>query len=147
MTAYDDGIFAGIHESGIAALLIPARAARFRATIGSPRGRAKIRGRLAHHAKDLDGRWATKLASSVGVLEIQELLQAYGSPARCYVLSENPETDGRFVDLGRAIDDAVTADDATLISCIPGTLGLFVDEAPGGQWLLRRRSQLPVKRS
>lgn len=126
------------HENGIAGFLVPGRAARFRTTIGNPRGRAKVRASLAHSAADFDKRWATQLASSVTVRDIEKLLRTHGAPDSCYLLSEDPEVDGACMGLTRALDSSVTADRPAIISCVPSRLALFVDEAPGGQWLLHR---------
>lgn len=131
----------GAHERGIAAFLVPARAARFNTTIGSDRGRQKIRARLPHHARDFDSRYATQLASSLSVRDTEKFLRDAGAPTSCYVLSEDTEIDGRILDLGEALSSVVLAYGAGLISCIPGRLGLFSDEAPGGQWLLRRPAE------
>lgn len=129
------------HEEGIAAFLVPARAARFRATIGSEKGREKIRARLPHHVRDFDPRYATELSSSLQVRDIEELLRAAGAPTRCYVLSEDPGIDGRLLDLHDALCGLLFNDFGALVSCIPGRLALFSDEAPGSQWLLRRPAQ------
>jgi hypothetical protein len=129
------------HENGIAGFLVPARAARFRATIGNPHGRAKVRASLAHSAADFDKRWATKLASSITVRDIEKLLRTHGAPGGCYLLSQDPEVDGACMELTRALDSSVTADHPAIISCVPSRLALFVDEAPGGQWLLHRGAQ------
>ena len=45
----------------------------------------------------------------------------------------------RLMDLTDALEELVFLDDAALISCVPGRLGLFTDEAPGDQWLLTGR--------
>jgi hypothetical protein len=126
------------HENGIAAFLVPARAARFRTLIGSDRGREKMVGRLPHYASDFDVRYATKLSPSLGLRDIEALLRAAGAPTGCYVMSEDPDVDGRLLDLHEAISDVVFAYGAGVISCVPGRLGLFSDEAPGDQWLLQR---------
>jgi hypothetical protein len=125
------------HERGVAAFLLPARAARFKATIGSERGRRKIRARLPHHASDFDPRYAKELPSAFRVQDIAKVLRAAGAPTRCYVLAGGSDLDGQLVDLQDALSDAVGYGGA-LISCIPGRLGLFADEGPGSQWLLRR---------
>lgn len=133
-----DADLATTHENGIAAFLVPARAARFRATIGNPRGRARICSNLAHNAGDFDKRWAMQLPSSTSGRDIVKLLREHGASDRCYVLSEDREVDGRIFPLAEAVETTVTAFGAAVISCIPSRLGLFVDEDPGGQWLLRR---------
>jgi hypothetical protein len=129
------------HERSISAFLVPARAARFKTTIGSEKGREKVRARLPHHARDFDPRYATKLSSSLSVRDIEKLLRDAGAPTRCYVLSEDMDIDGRILDLGEALGSVAFAYGAGLISCIPGRLGLFSDEAPDGQWLLRRTAE------
>lgn len=70
--------------------------------------------------------------------DVEELLRADGAPASCYVLSEDSDIDGRMLDLHDALSNIVFTDYAGVISCIPGKLALFSDEAPGGQWLLRK---------
>lgn len=129
------------HERGISAFLVPARAARFKTMIGSESGRKKIRARLPHHAHDFDPRYARKLPSSLSRHDIEKLLRDTGAPTSCYVLSEDADIDGRILGLREALGGVVSAYDAGLISCIPGRLGLFSDEAPGGQWLLQRTAE------
>lgn len=138
MAMDSDAGLVSAHENGIAAFLIPARAARFRATIGNPRGRAKIRSTLAHSAGDFDKRWAMQLPSSTSSRDIVKLLRGHGASDHCYVLSEDSDVDGRFLALAEAVETTVSAYGAALISCVPSRLGVFVDEDPGGQWLLRR---------
>jgi hypothetical protein len=138
----EDATSVRAHEDGIPAFLLPPRAARFKATIGSTKGRAKTnRAGLAHRACDFDPRHATKLSSSLDVPDIEELLRAAGAPTRCYVLSEHPDLDGRLLDLHEALDSILFDDYGALVSCIPGRLALFSDEAPGDQWLLRRTAE------
>ena len=133
----EDATSVRAHEDGIPAFLVPARAARFKAMIGSEKGREKITARLPHHARDFDPRYATKLSSSLRVDDIAEVLRAGGAPTRCYVLAGGSDFDGQLVDLHDALSDVVGYGGA-LISCIPGRLGLFADEGPGSQWLLQR---------
>ena len=53
-------------------------------------------------------------------------------------MSDNRELDARAMRLSDALERLVFHDAIGLVSCVPGRLGLFSDEAPGDQWLLRR---------
>ena len=57
------------------------------------------------------------------------------------MLSEDPDIDGRLLDLHDALGSLLFDDFSALVSCIPGRLALFSDEAPGDQWLLRRAAE------
>lgn len=133
----DDATSVRAHVDGLAAFLVPARAARFKATIGDERGRKKLLARLPHNASDFDARYATELPSSFRTDDIAEALRVAGAPSKCYVFADGSDFDGQMVDLHEALSDVVGYGGA-LISCIPGRLGLFADEGPGSQWLLRR---------
>lgn len=47
----------------------------------------------------------------------------------------------RRMRLNDALAELLFLEDAAFISCIPGELGLFTDEAPGDQWLLARQAE------
>lgn len=106
--------------------------------VGRPASRRKYVARMAHRARDLDPRWARKLSSSLGRDAIEALLRKAGAPEACYVLSEDRAVDGRILPLGDALALVVADDSPAFVSCVPGRLGLYSDEAPDGEWLLRR---------
>jgi hypothetical protein len=90
--------------------------------------------KLAHFAH-LDQRFATKVGDkSLVAAKLRKL----GAPTVCYVMSELPEIDGRFIPLEDAIRLTVEAQAGSLISCLPGRLGCFVGEEPHAAWVLRR---------
>jgi hypothetical protein len=128
------------HEAGLARFMTERRRRRFRALIADSRHRGKLTRRLAHRADMLDLRYAMQLPSGATRDDIERMLVGAGAPERCYVLADDVDLDRRFVALQEALDEIVSADVAALLSCVPGRLGLFSDEAPGGEWLLRRET-------
>lgn len=125
------------HESGLAMFLAPARRSRFREALGSEKSRRKLRGRLAHF-RDLDERFAEVVPRDADAATVFGLLTSAGAPETCSVFSEDPDLDGRALPLRQALEDVLFSHFAAFVSCLPGRLALFSDEAPGDQWLLRR---------
>jgi len=95
--------------------------------------------RLAHRAEQLlDPRVAIRVNRSLSREEVGRALRDRGAPEACCVFVDR-DMAPRVMTLDEALTDLVFGDDAAIISCVPGTLGLFSDEAPGDQWLLVAR--------
>jgi hypothetical protein len=62
-------------------------------------------------------------------LDLIALLRAHGAPATCHVVSDIPSIDGQEMALEDAVTDAELGGWGTIISCIPGQLGCYIDEA------------------
>ena len=119
----------------------PAHRARLAGLLASPRGRAKFRTRLAHFGH-LDPRWLVAVpprdSHPAGV---EAHLRAWGAPARCYVVSEDPGLDGRVLPLRAALEAVVGRGSAAFVSCVPGELAYFEDEEPWERYLLVRPAE------
>ena len=108
--------------------------------LGTKKGRAKVQKALAHF-RDLDPRYARRLGPDHHtVASIVALLKQRGAPARCYVLSEDSELDGRELPLEEGLTNVRGKGMGAFISCIPGRLGYFEAEDEGERYILERRS-------
>ena len=52
-------------------------------------------------------------------------VKAKGAPGTCYCLSGSDELDGREMPLAAALEEVVSHDMGTFISCLPGRLAHF----------------------
>src|SRR5947209_446384 len=86
----------------IDAFVLRSRHERYLALLRSARGRAKLRGALAHFG-DLDPRYATRLSGAQDARAVAALLAARGAPATCYALSEDSALDDRDLPLEEAL--------------------------------------------
>ena len=66
------------------------------------------------------------------------MLRQKGAPDSCYVMSDNPDIDGREMPLTDALSKTVGMDAGTLVSCIPGKLAYFEMEGFDGRYILLR---------
>jgi hypothetical protein len=79
---------------------------------------------------EFEARWRHHFVEPSGSLNSMiEALQSRGAPARCFVLSQNANLDGKELSLDDAIVAASGAFEGTFISCIPGKLAIY--EGPG----------------
>jgi hypothetical protein len=69
-----------------------------------------------------------------------QLLQAEGAPATCALVAEDDALDGRVMPLVEALEAVLHDFCAALISCVPGRLAVFSDEAPNKVTHILRRS-------
>jgi hypothetical protein len=125
------------HERGLARFLVGEWRARFRESLAPAKRRDTSRSQLPH-VTHLDPRFATPvLDQSAGELVAQ--LREKGAGDRCYLLSEDPELDGRELSLDEAliaiVDDA-SSPHATFVSCLPGQLAYFYGSEPGSRYVL-----------
>jgi hypothetical protein len=67
-----------------------------------------------------------------------KLLMRKVASAKCWVLSENSDLDGKEVDLQIALAETIGQQMGTFISCIPGKLAYFEDEH--GRYILEHKS-------
>ena len=128
------------HERGLARFLVGEWRARFRESLAPAKRRDTLRSQLPH-LTHLDPRFATPTHESGRVLAAQ--LREKGAEDHCYLLSEDPDLDGRELSLEEAL--AAIADSgsphATFISCVPGKLAYFHGKESGDRYLL----ELPSK--
>jgi hypothetical protein len=115
------------HEDGLSYFIEPVHRERFRDSMRSTRRRAKLRDQLAHF-RWLDQRY-TDGAVPLDIDRITERLRSLGAPDTCFVVSEDEALDGREMPLDDAVRAVLWGDYGTLLSCVPGRLAFYCDEA------------------
>jgi hypothetical protein len=126
------------HEQGLARFLVGEWRARFRESLAPAKRRDKLRSQLPH-LSHLDPRFATPIPTEEqSALVIGAQLREKGAGDRCYLLSEDPDLDGRELDLDDALVEIVDGGShyATFVSCVPARLAYFHDEEPGNRYVL-----------
>jgi len=126
------------HEQGLARFLVGEWRARFRESLAPAKRRDKLRSQLPH-LSHLDPRFATPVATGAqSAHAIAAQLREKGAGDRCYLLSEDPDLDGRELNLDDALVEIVDGGSgfATFVSCVPARLAYFHDEEPGNRYLL-----------
>ncbi len=124
------------HERGLARFLVGEWRARFRESLAPAKRRDTSRSQLPH-LTHLDPRFSTPLPEE-GMGTLGATLREKGAGDRCYLLSEDPDLDGRELPL----DDALAAiaeggsPHATFVSCLPGQLAYFRGADPGDRYVL-----------
>ncbi len=107
-------------EAVVKAFILPVRQERYLEFLRSPKKRAKFIEQLAHF-KHLNPKFIVGIPSnqrnSAGLLN---LLRGKGASAKCWVISENSELDGKEIDLKTALKETIGRQMGTFISCIPG---------------------------
>jgi hypothetical protein len=128
-----------VHEEMFArSFITPDKKDRYLSLLGSRKGRKKIVDGLNHHTH-LDGRYAHLLPSSQQNLStIEGLLKQKGAPEICYIMSSDPDIDGKEMPLHEALIIVVASNIGTVVSCIAGRLGYFEFEDLGERYILER---------
>src|SRR5262245_56664858 len=122
-------------EAMVRAFIAPARRARWLDLLGSTKRRRLFLHRL-NHCRDIDERYATPLPSNANVVAI---LRSRGAPSTCFVVSDCKEIDARELPLVEAINQVESCPWGTLVSCLPGLLAYYQDEAGTRRRLLLER--------
>jgi hypothetical protein len=126
------------HEEGLVkAFVARPKQDRMIELLRKPKRRRDVLTTLAHF-KDLDPRFAMRAPEPHSSSSVLRLLRSRGAPAECYVVSEDPDLDGRILPLAAALDAVVGMGMGTLLSCIPGRLGYFEGETPSERYVLER---------
>jgi hypothetical protein len=126
------------HEQGLARFLVGEWRARFRESLAPAKRRDKLRSQLPH-LSHLDPRFARPIpAEEQSAHAIGAQLREKGAGDRCYLLSEDPDLDGRELDLDDALVEIVDGGSrhATFVSCVPARLAYFHGEEPGSRYVL-----------
>ena len=123
------------HERGLARFLVGEWRARFRESLAPGKRRDTLRSQLPH-LTHLDPRFATPTHESASALATQ--LRAKGAEDRCYLLSEDPDLDGRELPLAEALDVIIGGGTvhATFVSCVPARLAYFHGAEPRDRYVL-----------
>jgi hypothetical protein len=112
------------------------RRERYLRLLASSRGRAKIRGMLAHFP-DLDPRKAHLLPAVDHTPEqLADRLRELGAPPECVLLAEDPGLDGRRLPLEEALRTVVGRGKGAFVSCLPGRLAYYEGEYASERYLL-----------
>jgi hypothetical protein len=124
------------HERGLSRFLVGEWRARFRESLAPGKRRDTARSQLPH-VTHLDPRFATP-AGGLSAPELSAHLREHGAGDGCYLLSEDPELDGRELPLDDALIAVVDGGShhATFVSCLPGALAYFHDPEPGNRRVL-----------
>lgn len=128
------------HERAtIRAFVEPSKQERFLGFLSQPRTRKKFIKDL-NNFRWFDQRFATAIVWKVdptlrlwkrhlqGMANIYHLLQSKGAGKSCYVMSGDKELDARELDLEWVLERVVDGEVGTILSCIPGKLGLYAAE-------------------
>jgi hypothetical protein len=124
------------HERGLSRFLVGEWRARFRESLAPAKRRDTLRSQLPH-LTHLDPRFATPVLEQTAS-ELGARLREQGAGDSCYLLSEDPDLDGRELPLDEALIAIVDGGShhATFVSCLPGQLAYFHAEEPGSRFLL-----------
>jgi hypothetical protein len=113
--------------------------------IGNPRARDKVRRELLD-LRRLEQQFVVPIPPvSQTSAEIRRLLEQAGAPARCYVISENPDWDALWMPLADALDSAVGSGWSTLVSCRPDAL-LFHEGEIAAQRAILSKQPLTIRK-
>jgi len=126
-----------VEELIVRAFIAPHRRSRWLSCLSSAKRRRKFLDCL-NHCADLDPRYARPVPSNVDVVA---LLRSHGAPAKCYVVSDIVSIDGREMSLDEAVAAAESGGWGTMIICVPGRLGCYIDEAGTKRRLLLVRGE------
>jgi hypothetical protein len=126
------------HELGLAVFVARHHRPRFIAALGDARLRRKLRLKLAHF--DWLGAHYTDVVPTPEPAALAHRLRAEGAGETCILVAGNDDLDGRELPLEEALRRVLHDDDGALISCVPGRLALFSDEAPNETTTILRRA-------
>ncbi len=123
------------HERGLSRFLVGEWRARFRESLAPGKRRDTLRSQLPH-LTHLDPRFTTPTDESASALVAQ--LREKGAEDNCYLLSEDPDLDGRELPLAEALAVIVDGgtEHATFVSCVPARLAYFHGAEPGERYVL-----------
>ena len=117
-------------EALISAFIDPRRRGRYPDFIAKPRLRRKLLNELGHF-KHLDPRYARQ--RHLGAAGLKLLFEENRFLDVCWVVSENPKIDGRFMQLSDAVSE-LHRGFGTFLSFVPGKLAYFGNE--DGEWIV-----------
>jgi hypothetical protein len=120
------------HEAElIKAFFVPSKRERYLEMISTVKTRRKFVRELAHF-RDLDARYAKQI--HVNPIRLAALLTQMHIPDVCWVVSESPDIDGKFMPVSDALSE-LGRDMGTFLSFVPGKLAYFENE--DGHWILQ----------
>ena len=123
----------------VRSFILPQRQDRYLELLANPKRRNQITAGLAHF-KHLDPRFAFLVPSEHRLAPgLFRLLKSKEAPDHCYLLSEDPDVDGKEMLLVEALNFVIGRGIGTFVSCIPGRLAYFEDEDQ--RWILERADE------
>ena len=133
-TAQEAAMFRAFLETG--------QARRFIALQKVKRGRDKILRYLPHNMYFIGECCVYLVSNQQSASEIAKNLRGRGAGESCYVMSDDPDMDGRVVPLKQALGSIVGFGYGTLLSCIPGRLAYYEGESLKDRHLLVRAGSM-----
>jgi len=127
------------HETAfIKSFVLPEKQSRWLELLSNPKRRHIFLHRLADD-RDLDAKFRLDLIPSQQNLEgIELILRQNGAPAKCHVISEASDIDGKEMMLREAIEEVLGYGLGSILSCIAGRLAYYEGEGPGDRYVLKR---------
>ena len=127
-----------MEESLIRNFIKKERQERLLHLINSKKGRNKLRQRLSHFL-EFNERYIHKIPANQQTSDaILKLLINKGATDSCYLISEDPELDGKTLPLNTALDKVVGFGMCTIICCNPNKLAYYEGEEPKERYLLTK---------
>lgn len=136
------GLQSADHEAAVIRAFVQRdKQERFLGFLSNPKNRKKFTESLSHF-RWFDQRFAAFIPWKVdpnpklspwekhvsGIENIYRLLKSKGAGLTCWVISEDPEIDGRELDLKAALEHVNGRQIGTILSCVPGKLAYFESE-------------------
>ncbi len=112
---------------------------RFLTFLSKPRTRKKLTQELASF-RWFDPRFATAISWKVdpnlglwqkhlqGIDNVHRLLESKGAGKTCWAISADADLDGKELELESVLERVFVSDTGTILSCLPGRLGLYAGE-------------------
>jgi hypothetical protein len=128
------------HETQfVAAFILPDCQPRWLEFLSKPKRRSSFLHRLADD-RDFDNRCRVPISPAQQTPElVAAQLRKLDAPKACHLISEQPERDGRDMELLAALELVIGSGLGTVISCIPGKLAYYEGETPRHRYVLHRR--------
>lgn len=117
------------HAERLADLMVPAKRARHLATVARPDWPLGL-----DHFAGFDPRWVR----AAGDGEVVAALRSLEVPTTAVLLSADGALHGRELPLAECFEQVYDSYSGTVISCVPGRIAVFRDEAPADPILLVR---------
>jgi hypothetical protein len=126
------------HEMGFTTFLSEPGQRRLRTLFElGPKRRKDIRA-LLDHAVTLNPRYCRPLGKPGQEEPLYQRLLSLGAPERCFIISADPDLDGKEMDLVEALNAVSGSGHGRFVSCIPGRLGYFAYEDGRRSFLLHK---------
>jgi hypothetical protein len=125
------------HEAEfVAAFVVSEKRTRYLEFLANPKRRPEILDRL-NHFFDFVPKFATEITAH-SVTEVVRLLRAKDAPDVAHIIADSSEWDGLDLHLSEAVGRAMSHEFGVVVSCIPGRLAFYKQEAPGKAFILQR---------